>query len=392
MPMEPRRFEFSVDGTTLDDLAYRLAHVRWPQDLDNDDWYYGVNRQYLESLVTYWADGYDWAAELAAINAFDHFQVELDGFPIHFIRAPGIGPNPIPIILTHGWPWTFWDYHKVIGPLSDPISHGGDPADAFEVIVPSLPGFGLSTPTPRSGMNYWRTADLWQRLMTDVLGFQRYAAQGGDYGAVVASQLAHKYAASLIGIHVTNAVSPALFANPRPWDMLGGQIRDMPPDRRAAAIAVERNVAAHITTHLLDPQTLAYGAHDSPVGLLAWLLERRRAWSDCNGDVERRFSRDHLLTTAMLYWATGSFVSSVRFYADAARYPWTPSHERKPMFEAPAGITIFRNDGASLPNPARVANYNAHFYRERASGGHFGPAEEPEAVAEDIRETFRPFR
>ena len=233
-------------------------------------------------------------------------------------------------------------------------------------------------------------ADQLRHMLRQAL--ERYAAQGGDYGAVISSQLSHKYPESLLGIHVTNAVGPRLFANERPWDMLGNQIRALPEDRLNAAIKVERNVAAHITTHLLDPQTLAYGAHDSPVAMLAWILERRRAWSDCGGDIESRFSRDHILTTMMIYWVTQSFVSSVRFYADAARYPWQPSHDRAPLFEAPAGITIFENDGASLPNEERITNYNVHFLNRRSSGGHFGPAEEPDAVIEDIRRTFRKLR
>jgi pimeloyl-ACP methyl ester carboxylesterase len=386
------RFEIKAAASIVADLRRRLSTVRWPTDLGNEDWFYGVSRRYLADLVAYWLNSYDWDRALAEINTFAHYREVIDDFPIHFIREAGRGPKPIALILTHGWPWTFWDYHWVIRPLADPAAFGADPADAFEVIVPSLPGFGFSVPVPRTGMTYWKTADLWHRLMTERLGFERYAAQGGDYGAVIASQLAHKYSASLIGIHVTNAVSPQLFANDRPWDLLGRQIGDLPPEQRARAIRTERNVAAHITTHILDPQTLAYAMHDSPVGMLAWLLERRRSWSDCGGQVERRFSKDDLITTAMIYWITGSFVSSVRYYADSARYPWQPSHDRSPMFEAPAGITLFLNDGASLPNKERLANYNLHFLKERNSGGHFGPAEEPAAVVEDIRQTFRDLR
>jgi len=388
----PERFEIRVEPRVIEDLRSRLAAVRWPADVENEDWFYGVNRRYLEELIGYWRNGYDWNQALAEINSFHHYRETLDGYCIHFIREQGCGPKPIPLILTHGWPWTFWDYHRTIRPLADPAAFGADPADAFEVIVPSLPGFGFSVPVPRAGMTYWRTADLWHRLMTERLGFERYAAQGGDFGAVIASQLSHKYAASLVGIHVTNAVSPRLFANDRPWDLLGPQIGALSGEARAAAIRLERNVAAHITTHILDPQTLAYAMHDSPAGMLAWLLERRRAWSDCDGEVERRFSRDHLITTAMIYWVTESFVSSVRYYADSARSKWQPCHDRAPTYEAPAGITLFLKDGASLPNDERIANYNLHFLEKRDSGGHFGPAEEPAAVVADIRRTFRDLR
>lgn len=227
------RFEIKAAASIVADLRRRLSTVRWPTDLGNEDWFYGVNRRYLEDLVAYWLNSYDWDRALAEINTFAHYRETIDDFPIHFIREAGRGPKPIALILTHGWPWTFWDYHRVIRPLADPAAFGADPADAFELIVPSLPGFGFSVPVPRAGMNYWKTADLWHRLMTERLGFERYAAQGGDYGAVIASQLAHKYSASLIGIHVTNAVSPRLFANDRPWDLLGRQIDAIPQEQRA---------------------------------------------------------------------------------------------------------------------------------------------------------------
>lgn len=394
--MASAEFTVTVETRVLEDLAARLRNTRWPQDLDNDDWFYGTNLEYLRELVDYWINHYDWAKWQDEINSFRNYRIEVDGIPIHFIREEGYGPNPIPLILTHGWPWTFWDYSQIIRPLADPGSFGGDPVDAFEVIVPSLPGFGFSTPLRASGMNYWRTADLWHVLMTQTLGFQRFAAQGGDYGAVIASQLAHKYPQSLYGIHVTNAVTPGLFSKPRPWDMFSAAVAALPAEDQDIAIAIERHVASHITTHILSSQTLAYGAHDSPVGLLAWLLERRRAWSDCKGDLESRFSKDHLLTTTMIYWVTSSFVSSVRYYADSARYPWRASHNRTPMFEAPAGLSIFAGDGASLgsalPRLNRLANYNIHYLNRRSSGGHFAPAEEPAALIEDIRATFRDLR
>lgn len=389
---QPQKFAVNIAEDVLEDLRQRLRRTRWPADFGNDDWRYGVNGDYLRSLVDYWAEGFDWQAQQQAMNRFDHYRVAIDDIPIHFLRQPGKGPSPIPIILTHGWPWTFWDYRDVIEPLSDPARFGGDPADAFEVIVPSLPGFGFSTPLRTTGINFWSTADLWQRLMTDVLGFSRYAAQGGDWGAMITTQLGHKYADSLYGIQVSAPMTLNAFSGARPYDLLGAHVSQLPPDVAAQAIAAERRIASHVTVHLLDPQTLAYAMHDSPVGLLAWLLERLRAWSDCGGDVESRFSRDDILTKATLYWVTESFGTTVRFYAEAARQPWQPSHERMPMVEAPSGVSMFRNDGAGLFGEAMLPIYNLHHLSEHGSGGHFAPMEEPQLLIEDIRSTFRTLR
>jgi pimeloyl-ACP methyl ester carboxylesterase len=281
----------------------------------------------------------------------------------------------MPLILTHGWPWSFWEFAKVIGPLTDPDAHGGDPADAFDVVIPSLPGYGFSTPLTVPGINFWRTADLWVQLMRDGLGYDRFFAQGGDWGAFVTEQLAHRYTANVIAVHLTNTIRLDIFSGATPW---------MLPRRRSAS---------HVAVHMLDPQTLAWACHDSPIGSLAWLLERRRAWSDCGGDVERRFSKDHLLTTAMLYWATGAFVTSIRYYAEAANNPWKPDRAGEPVVPVPTGVTHFEPDtGGPGPQPWHESYFNLTYWKNRQSGGHFAPWEEPEALVEDIRATFRPLR
>jgi len=392
--MSIEAFRVEIPDAALEDLRRRLDSVRWPDDFANDDWKYGTNGDYLKQLVAYWRDGYDWRAHEAEINRFAHYRTAINGLPVHFIREPGKGPNPIPIILSHGWPWVFWDYHRIIRPLADPASFGGDPADAFEVIVPSMPGFGFSTPLTTPGINFWRTADLWHELMTKQLGFDKFAAQGGDWGALTTTQLGHKYADSLIGIHLTNVIPLTLFSHERPWDITGGTMAppELTGEAREAFLAGQRRIASHVAVHVLDPQTLAYGLHDSPVGLLAWLLERRRNWGDTNGDVESRFSKDHLLTTTMLYWLTNSLVTSVRFYAEAAHNPWQPSHNRTPAVSAPTGITYLGGDiGEGLRSTAE-SMLNVHYVNEHPSGGHFAPYEEPEVVLEDIRATFRDLR
>ena len=217
--MTPELFSISITDTVLDDLHRRLRATNWPPDLGNEDWKYGVPASYLREFVNYWLNTYDWRQQERLINGFSHYKTEIDGNPIHFVHEKGRGPKPIPLILSHGWPWTFWDYNELIRPLADPASYGGDPADAFEVIVPSLPGFGFSTPLAKTGVNFTTTADLWHQLMTRTLGFDKYAAQGGDWGALITTQLGHKYASSLYGIHVSMVVPLDAFTHDRPWDI-----------------------------------------------------------------------------------------------------------------------------------------------------------------------------
>ncbi|MFF4410185.1 epoxide hydrolase family protein [Streptomyces sp. NPDC001404] len=399
-PLAP--IKISVPGEQLDDLRARLKATRFPLDAGNDDGYYGVRRQYLAELVDYWATTYDWRAAEAAINAYEHYRVEIDGVPVHFMRRPGNGPDPVPLILTHGWPWTFWHWSKVAGPLADPGAHGGDPADAFEVIVPSLPGFGFSTPSPaRPDLNAWKVADLWHTLMTEVLGHDRYGAGGSDMGSIVTGQLGHKYAAALHAIHIGTTLPLDVFNGYRAWDFTHGQDipEDAPEEIRRGIRAYHRKFAAHIAIHVLDSGTLSYGLTDSPAGMLAWILERWDRWSDNHGDVENVFTKDDLLTHATIYWVNNTIGTSIRLYANAYRYPWQPSHDRQPPIEAPTGITFL-----GYENPPGVTTENrvqafldsdlARWYNHvnltvHQHGGHFMPWENPQAWTDDLRRTFR---
>jgi microsomal epoxide hydrolase len=395
--VKPEAFTIRVDDAVLADLTQRLERTVWPDDPDNDHWDYGVNRTYLRQLVDYWRTGYDWRAVEKRINAFAQFKVTLNDIPIHFIHIKGKSRRPMPLILTHGWPWSFWDMHKVIAPLADPGAHGGNPDDAFDVVVPSLPGYGFSGPPPRAGINFWRTADLWHQLMTDVLGYRRYATSGGDWGALVSSQLGHKYAEHLHGVHLMHPMLLDQFNSERPWDVTA---RSWDTGQKPPAGSTK--FAAHFAVHVLDPQTLAYALADSPVGLLAWLLERWRAWGDSHGDPERVFSKEHMITNAMIYWLTGTAGSSMRAYADAARYPWTPSHDRKPVVQAPTGITFLGGENpAGISTDRRVAAFmagprasffNTVYAQAHDTGGHFGYYENPDAVIHDLRSMFRPMR
>ena len=217
MAAEP--YTVHLSDELLEDLQRRLVNARLPQDFANDDWGYGVNGAYLRELVDYWIEGYDWRAVEREINAFANFRTEIQGVPIHFIHERGKGPDPKPLILSHGWPWCFWDFHELVGPLTDPAAHGGDERDAFDVVLPSLPGFGFSAPHSVPGINFWRTADLWADLMGDVLGYDRFLAHGGDWGNLISAQLGHKYADRVAAIHITGAIPLTVLANP------GGDLR-----------------------------------------------------------------------------------------------------------------------------------------------------------------------
>ncbi|MET9268427.1 epoxide hydrolase family protein [Kribbella sp. NPDC003557] len=390
----------AVSDDVLADLRRRLRATKWPCDAGNDDGFYGVRRTRLQPLVEYWADGFDWRAAERKINAYEHFRVDVGDVPVHFLRRPGVGPRPVPLILSHGWPWTFWHWSKVIDPLADPAAYGGDPADAFDVIVPSLPGFGFSTPT-RPDMNFWKIADVWHELMTGVLGFPKYAAAGCDVGALVTGQLGHKYADELYGIHIGSALKLDFFNGDRGWDLSGGRPipPGLPPEIHDGIVRFERRFAAHLAAHVLHPTTLGFGLADSPAGMLAWIMERWLSWSE--GD--DAFTDDDLLTHATIFWAGDAIDTSIRTYANNNRYPWTSSHDRTPAVEAPTGITFvgYENPpGVTTPEERvqnflasdRAAWYNHTNVTAHPSGGHFIPWEAPDEWTTDLRRTFRPLR
>ncbi len=385
--MSKTRFIVDIPFAVIDELRRRAAGTRWPIDFANAQWAYGTQLDYLKELIAYWVDGYDWEIHQEAMNQYQHYKATIQGVPIHFIHEPGKGPNPIPIILSHGWPWTFWDYEKVIRPLSDPAAFGADPRDSFDVVIPSLPGFGFSTPLKVPGINYWRTADLWVELMQSVLGYKKFAAGGGDWGAFITNQLGHKYADRLIGIYLTMTLPLDFNSFPKAEDYAPYERQWLERGRRFST--AESGYAA---IQMTKPQTLAYALNDSPAGLCAWILEKRRTWSDCGGEVERRFSKDDLLTTMTLYWVTESFVTSARYYYEAVHNPWQPAHQRQPQVEAPTAVGVFPADIMRFPRRWMERHFNLQRWTEFPAGGHFAPAEEPQLLVEDIREFFRRFR
>ncbi|WP_216892296.1 epoxide hydrolase family protein [Nocardia alni] len=390
MTVRAERFTIEAPDNDLADLRRRLLATRWADDVDNEDWRYGTSRAYLEPLVEYWAHGYDWRAHEARMNEFEHYRVDLDGVPIHFLYRRGAGPAPVPLLLTHGWPWTFWDFEKMIVPLTDPAAVGADPADSFDVVIPSLPGFGFSSPLRAGGVGSAVTAGLWRRLMREVLGYRRFAAMGADFGAVVTQQMAYDFPDDLIGVHMSRYRRPAGvpglgLSTAGPDDYGPDEAGDYERDRAGAALT-----ASHLAVHSQDPQTLAFALHDSPVGLASWLLERRRNWSQCGGDLESVYSRDELLTTVTLYWLTGTIGSSMRYYWETNRQK--TSAPADPYIRVPVGIGVLPGDVSAPPRRHAEQDTDLRQWTRFPSGGHFGPAEVPELIVRDLREFLRPLR
>jgi pimeloyl-ACP methyl ester carboxylesterase len=382
-----RPFRIEIPDERLALLRGRLRTTVWADEpsAGADDWSLGVPGAYLRELVTYWLDDYDWREQEAAMNRFPHVRGEIDGVTVHAIHERGSGPAPIPLVLTHGWPWTFWDFAKVIEPLAHPERFGGDPADAFDVIVPSLPGSICSSPVP-AGIGWRETAGIWVKLVR-ALGYERFGAHGGDSGAYVSAQLAHEFADDLVGVHLNfPALITADLALLSRDDFAPDEVDDF--DARSPG---PQNLT-HYLTQICEPQTLAWAMQDSPVGLAAWMLQRRRAWSDCGGDVETRFTKDELLTSFSLYWLTNTFGGSVRFYQYSFSQPWTRSHERTPALEAPLGIAVFPRELLHVPRSWAEREANLVHWSRFDRGGHFAAAEEPELVVEDLRAFYRPLR
>lgn len=385
MGLAPFRINIADERLAL--LNAKLRSTVWADDPPGDDpWHYGVSGPYLRELIAYWIDEYDWRAHETEMNRWPHVRGEIDGVTVHALHERGSGPTPIPLVLTHGWPWTFWDFAKVVEPLAHPERFGGDPADSFDVIVPSLPGFIFSSPS-REGVGWRETASLWVKLMAE-LGYERFGAHGGDAGAYVTAQLAHEHADRLLGAHLH---FPAFIGAAN----LGSSTRDDFAPDEVDFYDLQGDATRHVThflTQIYEPQTLAWAMQDSPVGLASWMLQRRRAWSDCGGDVERRFSKDELITSFALYWLTGTFAGSVRFYADSFRVPWSASHDRKPALEAPTGMAVFPYELLHVPRAFAEREANLVHWTRMDRGGHFAAAEEPELIVDDLRAFFRPLR
>lgn len=376
-------FRIAVPQTVLDDLKTRLKQARWPDEVEGAGWDYGTNLAYLRSLVSYWQNEFDWRAKETQLNQWAHYRADVDGLGIHFIHEHGRGPKPLPLIITHGWPGSFFEMYKLLPMLTNPVAYGADPADAFDVIVPSLPGFGFSDHPRRRGIANSQTAELWARLMTDILGYQRFGAAGGDIGAGVTQRLALAHPERVIGIHLNYLGASA--APSEPAELSEAERRYLREVEQWSATE-----GAYSKLHATKPQTLASALNDSPLGLAAWIVEKFRAWSDCAGEVERRFSKDELLTNIMLYWVTETIGSSIRIYYENAHTlsPLRPGQR----IEVPAGFALFPKEIGQPPREWAERTLRIQRWTQMPRGGHFAALEEPTLLAEELRAFFRPLR
>ncbi|MCH2499906.1 MAG: epoxide hydrolase [Dehalococcoidia bacterium] len=383
--MKVRPFTIAVENSVLDDLRQRLADTRWPDEIPNTGWDYGSNLTYIKELVDYWRTDFDWRAQEAKLNAFNHFKSEVDGLDIHFIHEKGKGPNPIPLIITHGWPSCFFEMTKIIPLLADPASYGGDAADSFDVVAPSLPGFGFSDHAQDRGMEIQRVAGMWNKLMSQNLGYPKFGAQGGDIGSGVTARLGFAHSDTLYGIHLTSITRPTPYLGPG----------SKPVTDAEQALITQRDKwfqdeGGYNHIQGTKPQTLAYGLNDSPVGLAAWIVEKYRTWSDCGGDVEKSYTKDELLTIVTIYWVTQTISSSTRMYFENQKHLWTMEKDQK--VPTPAGMAMFPQEISKPPREWGERSYHVRRWTEMASGGHFAALEEPQLLAEEVRAFFRDFR
>jgi pimeloyl-ACP methyl ester carboxylesterase len=384
--MNAQPFTINIPQTVLDDLHTRLAQTRWPDEIPGAGWSYGADLGYMKELVAYWQNQFDWRAQEAKLNEFAQYRAQVDEVGIHYLYERGKGPNPTPLMLVHGWPDSFYRMHKIIPMLTDPARFGGDPADSFDVIVPSIPGFGFSDRPTAPGMNSVRIAELFTRLMTDVLGYDRFAVAGGDIGSRITRLMAIAHPELLTGIHLTDIGFHGDAAFPP-------ELPDLSPAEQeymGASGYWFMTEGAYAMMQGTKPQTLAYGLNDSPVGLAAWIVEKFRVWSDSDGEVERRFSKDELLTNIMIYWATETISSSIRLYAEDGRLQ--PALQAGQRIEVPAGVAIFLKEMGQPPREHGKRFLQIQRWTETTKGGHFSALEEPELLTEEMREFFRPLR
>lgn len=376
----PKPFTIAVPQSTLDDLRQRLARTRWPDRIPGEPWEYGTDPGYLKALCAYWQDQYDWRQHERELNQFKQYKVAIGGIELHYIHEVGEGTNPRPLLLTHGWPGSFYEYHQLIPRLTRPSQFGGRPEDAFTVVVPSMPGHGFSfaPDQPRFGLN--EIADSFKSLMVDVLGYSRFSAHGHDWGAFIATRLGYAHADRIQGIHIT------LLAIPR-------KLSPTPP-RTAEEERFHRQLDHWLKEETgysqmmgTKPQTLAFALTDSPAGLAAWIVEKFRAWSDCNGDPDVYFGRDVLLTNIMMYWITGAIGSTFWPYYARLHEPWiVPEGE---TVSVPTGYAEHPREILTPPRSMVEGFYsNIQRWTRMPKGGHFPALEAPDALAAEIREFF----
>lgn len=384
MQTGPRPFTYHVPDEAIVDLRARLARTRFPDQAPGEPWAYGTDVGFMARLVDHWRERFDWRAQEARLNAFAQFTVPLAGIDLHFLHVPGAGPRPMPLLLSHGWPGSVFEFLELVPRLTDPARFGGDPADAFTVVAPSLPGYGLSYAPGQPRFSVEQIAEVFATLMTDVLGYPRFGAQGGDWGSFVTSCIGFTH----------------------PWHTIGIHLNMMPLRRDAKMVAAPTPEEARYLDELAHwlkeetgyqwiqgtrPQTLAYALTDSPAGLAAWIAEKFRVWSDCGGDLERCFSLDALLANVSFYWFTGAIGSSFWPYYARMHGPW-PIPEGSTV-DVPIGYVEFPKEILRPPRSVAERMYiDIRRWTVMPKGGHFAALEQPQALAEEIQAFFRLLR
>jgi pimeloyl-ACP methyl ester carboxylesterase len=375
------QFQVHFDDADLDDLGQRLARARLPDQIEGTGWEYGIPRDYLRELVDYWRDAYDWRAQEARLNELDHFRTRIDGQSVHFVHVRSTHPDALPLLLTHGWPGSVVEFLDVIPRLVQPEAHGGRTEDAFHVVAPSLPGYGLSEPPRTRGWDVSRIARAFVELMSR-LGYARYLAQGGDWGAQVTTRIGALDPDHCAAIHLN---MPLASPPGEPVALTDDEKADL-----AAMGRFQNEESGYALEQGTRPQTLGVGLNDSPAGLLAWIVEKFRAWSDCDGHPENVFTRDRLITNVMLYWLTQTPTSSARLY-------WESRHsgawnEKLAFVDVPTGVARYPREVLRFPRAWVERQYNVTHWADMPRGGHFAAMEQPELFVEDLRRFSRGLR
>ncbi len=373
-------FKIEIPQTTLDDLERRLGQTRFPEQIAGSDWDYGAELQAIRELVEYWRGSYDWRRHEGELNSYDHFKTEIDGQSIHFLHARSPHDGALPVLISHGWPGSIVEFLKVIRPLTHPTEHGGEAADAIHVICPSLPGYGFSEPTKTRGWDPRRIAEAFAVLMGR-LGYDRYGAQGGDWGSIVTTELALVDAEHVCGIHLN---MPLAFPDP------SATLSDEEKETLAEMEQWDKDETGYQKIQGTKPQTLGFGLMDSPAGLAAWIAEKFRTWSDCDGDLFSVYSKDEILTNIMVYWVTGTITSSTRLYYEMFKGGRLGLLEK--AVEVPTGVARFPKEIMRFPRKWVENHFNVTHWTNMPRGGHFAAMEQPDLFVEDVRKFFRTVR
>lgn len=378
-------FRFHADEAALSDLEVRLRRVIWPDEVATAPWHYGPPVAYMKAFVRYWLDQYDWHRHEERLNSFPQFITQLDGHRVHFIHQVGTGPAPIPLVLTHGWPGSIIEMLKIIPLLTNPAAHGADPADAFTVIAPSIPGYGFSSRPQAMGTGVFAVANIWAELMTR-LKYHRFGVQGGDWGSWISLATALQHPGRVMGLHLnylSTRFRPAIGPNDPP-------LTAAEQEYLAKVAQWAEAEGAYIAIQATKPLTLAYGLTDSPVGLAAWYVEKFRSWSDNRSEPDEALTKDEMITDIVLHWLTGTVHSAMRLYSESREHPFHLAAGQR--IEPPCGIVHLPRELPMPPRSWAERAFNIVHWTSLPRGGHFAALEQPELLAEDIRAFFRPLR